>query len=292
MSRSIVVSGNCQITGIAGALRLLFPDDTVVEYPLHVDLGRLEEFDTQLAQADVWVAMTHPDNEVMRSRTGTRAQQVRAPVLNFNGFHPDLVYAIRDDGSIFRGVSDYHSAIGLWAWRQGIDPADAVALFTPDTFRRLGYYGYYRTAADLLQDSFDEADLDFAQFWLRAKRTGVFMHTVNHPCIAPLVLVAKQVARRMGAPIDALADPLDRYLEDSLITSIVWPVYPSVAQYLGVSGSYRFRMERVSYPSLPTFLEAQWKAYGDADPTVVHAVRDEDLYDRVLDPLVATLRAP
>jgi hypothetical protein len=292
MSRSIVVSGNCQISGIASALRLLFPDDVVMEYPLHVDLGRTEEFDAQLARADVWVTMTHHDNEAMETRTRTHALQVQVPVLNFNGFHPDLVYAIRDGGSIFRGVSDYHSAIGLWAWRRGIDPAHALALFTPDAFRRLGYYSCYGTAVELLRASFDEAGLDFAEFWLRAKRSGVFMHTVNHPCIAPLVLVAKQVARRIGAPPGIMSDPLDRYLEDSLVASIVWPVYPAIARYLGVPGSYRFRVERRWFASLLPFLEAQWEAYGDADPTVVQAIRDEDLYDHVLGPLVATVRTP
>ncbi len=171
---------------------MIFPRDAIYTYQLNlVDHSKVA---AQLADADFWIAMPYPtENDRVRELSTTNAMYVSWPPLVFNGFHPDIVYAYRGE-ELFRGISDYHSAIGLWAWQRGADPFDAARLFTAETFRALGYFDAYRADIDPLRAAFARSSLDFSGFWLRAKRMGVFMHTINHPRAEVLTLLAKLVA--------------------------------------------------------------------------------------------------
>jgi hypothetical protein len=286
--RRIVVTGNCTANGLTAALQIIFPRDSVERYHLWEDDGA--SIASALVDADAWIAYPSPKNHDLLERSGTRAAQIVCPPVIFSGFHPDMVYAWRD-GSVFRGAAgDGHSAIGLWAWRRGLDVPDAVRLFSPETFRRLGYYAAYKAEIEPLRDAFTRSGLDFSFFWRRVKRMGVFMHTINHPRIDVLVLLAKLLALELGMPPELLQQPLERYVPDELLPIAVWPVYPDLAVHLGVSGSYLFSFSRFAH-SLEEFLEMQWEAYGDIDPSSVTCPRITDgLYDQALEPLLKDAR--
>jgi len=285
VTRKLVVTGNCQVLALSTALRMIFPRDAIYTYQLNlVDHSKVA---AQLADADFWIAMPYPtENDRVRELSTTNAMYVSWPPLVFNGFHPDIVYAYRGE-ELFRGISDYHSAIGLWAWQRGADPFDAARLFTAETFRALGYFDAYRADIDPLRAAFARSSLDFSGFWLRAKRMGVFMHTINHPRAEVLTLLAKLVAVELGATPDVLDEPIERYVIDELVRVVVWPVYPEIAVHLGVPGSNRFTVVNDVYRSREEFLRAQWTAYGDTDPSMVTSTRpDKDLYDAVLEPML------
>jgi hypothetical protein len=282
--------------GVTAALRLIFPRDSIEVYRMWIDDNAA--IAAALADADAWVAQPVPDNDQLRELSQTQAVQVMCPSLGFSGFHPDMVFAwchpdmiyAWRNGLLFRGLNEYHSAIGLWAWRRGLDVPDAVRLFSGETFRRLGYYGAFRAEIEPLSDAFTKAGLDFSWFWLRAKRLGVFMHTVNHPRIDALVLLAKLVARELGMPSRVLQEPIERYVPDQLLPIVVWPVYPELASHLGVPGSDLFMYGSSTY-RLEDFLAAQWEAYGDADPEIIRCPRITDgLFDSVLEPLMTELQ--
>jgi Polysaccharide biosynthesis enzyme WcbI len=286
--RRIIVTGNCMMPGLAAALRLIFPRDSVQYHRIWVE--DKASIAAALTDADIWVAQPVPDNEELLERSRTQARQVLCPPLVFSGFHPDMVYAWRGDGSFFQGLNPYHSAIALWAWRTGLDVPDALRLFKPEIFRRLGYYDTYRAEVDALRAAFAASKLDFSWFWLRVKRMGVFMNTVNHPRIEPIVLLAKLIAVELGVSSDVLNQPLERYVQDDLLPIAVWPVYPDLAAHLGVRGSYLFSFGPLTF-SLDEFLETQWAAYGDADPDDIGCPRiTTGLYDSVLEPFLVKSR--
>jgi hypothetical protein len=286
--RRIIVTGNCAMPGLVAALRLIFPRDSIQHHRIWEEDNA--SIAASLTDADIWIAHPVHDNKELLERSGTRAKQVVCPPLLFGGFHPDMVYAWRNDGSFFQGLSPYHSAIALWAWRRGLDVPDAVGLFKPEIFRRLGYYEAYRGEVDALRAGFMTSSLDFSWFWLRVKRMGVFMHTLNHPRVEPIVLVAKLIAVELGMSSEVLQQPLERYVQDELLPIAVWPVYPDLAAHLGIPGSYLFSFGPLTF-SLEEFLETQWAAYGDADPDGVRCPRiTEGLFDSVLEPFVVESR--
>ena len=281
--RSVVVTGNCNFGGVVEGLAVIAPGLEVrgfAQWDLQTDDARGEAADA-IAAADAWVRMPLPENDDIASRVAAR-EVVDLPNVVFSAFHPDAIYATRSDGSIFRGLTDYHSAIGLWAWRQGLSPDAAARLFTPEVMHRLTYDRYWGPCVTELEAAFARSSLAFPAFWMRLKRSGVFMHTINHPTGATLALLAKATAVRLGAADDVWEVPAERYTRDFL-SHLVWPVYPWVGERLGVEGCFRWKIEGRTLGSLEEWLAATWDVYADTprDDVITDRI-DDGAYDTVL----------
>lgn len=290
--RRVVVTGHCWTLNLADAFGLLFDDATIrpfsaweLESPQDLEVAH-----DALQDADLWLRIPLDGTSALDESVHPGLRVVDVPLLTFSAFHPDLVYAHTTAGGLFRGLTDYHSAIGLWAWRQGLDPATAETLFRPDVMEQLAYDQYWSPSVTEMRSSFENANLDFGAFWLRLKRCGVFMHTINHPRPEAVALIAKTVAAHLGAPASTWDVPIERYLTDHL-AHIVWPVYPPVGRALGVPGCYRWRTADRQIGSLRAWLEATWSAYEGHDRGDVVCPRiDDGRYDAVLRPVVGDRR--
>jgi hypothetical protein len=281
---SIVVTGNCQAQSLAEILEILLPDAGVDVIPL-TSLSTVDPVTLrlQIAQAAIWLGNAELQLGILPELRSAFPEKWRPwPALTFDGFHPDMVYAMTEAG-VFRGLGDYHSAIALWAWKHGYSAAQARRLYDDDIVRHLGYLNYFEAAQERLANAFATSGLEFSRFWMRLKRLGVFMHTLNHPRLEALELLAKEIARCLGVAEYRLQEPLTRYLTDRLLPAFVWPVYPSIALYLGVVGSYRFRYGALQFASLDEYLEAAWEVYEKTSPSTVQCSRLKDpRYDKVL----------
>lgn len=295
--RRIAVTANCQAAGIISALRFLLPDDEVVAAGTHRIRrpGGLASTAALIRGADAWVVMPAlPEYGALVAAVGREGPpQTRCPSLHFGGFHPDVVIARTPDGLV-RTPDDYQSGIGLWAWRNGLSPAEAAGLFTEDTFEALGYFDRYDLELAGMADAFAACELDFGPVWRRIKRVGVFMHTNNHASGPFINAVSRQLGARLGARQRLLAEPIDRYLRDQQAAGPIWPVYPAIGERLGFAGSYRFRLGGVLRPDLAAYLQAVWTEYAAFDPEALTLVaRDQGTFDTVLgDATGARCRVP
>jgi hypothetical protein len=261
---------------------MLVPQWTVRSVNVGLPLPEWVALSEELVQsADLWVRMPLDRNaELSEHRVHPRVLNI--PPLVFPGFHPDQVFAGRTDGGPFEGVTVYHSAIALWAWKRGYGPDVLSALMTPSTIQALGYLDYWSTSVEAMAETFGASDVRFGPFWMRVKRLGVFMHTFNHPRIEAVSLLAKAIASTIDDSIHCWDDPVHDYLVDDLNTA-VWPVYPPVADFLAVPGSFRWRLLQEVFADVDAYASAVWTAYGDTDPDVVFCPRfDDGFYDRVL----------
>ena len=282
----IVVTGNCQVAPLGSALAALIPGSEV--RPVHLGVSTVTGLEQSIAQANLWVRMAVPgDDELPKPQPSTIV--VKVPTLDFAAFHPDAVYALTESGGLFRGLTDYHSAIALWAWKRGLEPQDLAILMNPDVMARLNYDNYWTPSVAALAGSFEQSSIPFEPFWRAAKRQGVFMHTVNHPKLSLVSLLATAVLEASGIlertsdhGTGDIADVLDDALDH-----LVWPVYPFVALSLGVPGSWRWRVNDSVYDGLIPWAHATWNSYGDAKPSEVVCPRiDDGVYDAVLSPLL------
>lgn len=288
--RSVVVTGNCNVGGIVEGLAALLPALEVHGVPAWEleTPDQIADVVERIGGADAWLRMPLAENEIIEGQVTAR-EVLDLPNLVFAAFHPDAIYAVRGNGEMFRGITDYHSAIGLWAWRKHVAPDATARLFTPEIMRLLTYDRYWDPSVKAMRADFAQSSLSFPAFWARLKRTGVFMHTINHPNVRTLSLFAKAIAVRLGADDSVWDIPAERYMQDFL-THIVWPVYPWVGTSLGVDGAFRWKMEGRVFGSVEDWLEATWVAYGDADRDDLVAPRiDDGVYDQVLGAALADL---
>lgn len=285
MSRNIVVMGDCQTGGVAAALSLMLPADAITGEPWSRREADSERIVSALRGADVVVTSIPRDAEtVLRARGHfPDVPQLRFPRILFRGFHPDIIVP-RIEGKAVRllGVTAYHSATAVWCWRAGLDLERTRTLFTARTFERLGYTRCWRQETARLRARFMDSDLAFADVFLPLQASGqVFMHTVNHPRIDVLVQVARGLARALGAPEDMVAQPVERMIPDALAAATVWPVYPGVAEHLGVRGDSVWRMGNESL-SLDDFLALQFRVLDQVDGPVDFDVVDTPGFDAAM----------
>lgn len=163
------------------------------------------------------------------------------PVLAFSGFHPDMVYVFRDDGMPVVGPTmDYHSRIAVAAYLAGMSAAEAASLYNRLVFRRLGYLESFSKECALLTAHWAGYDIDAAPLLQGWRETGCFMHSVNHPKVAPLLDLARVACTLMEIVPEnpgVSADDVD----DTLKVFPIHPVFADIAQAAGVAPEGMFR---------------------------------------------------
>lgn len=102
-------------------------------------------------------------------------------------------------------------------------------------------------ARDFLLQVGAECRLDLAAALDDWHRRGPFMHTINHPRIVACAGIAHAAAARLGL-VDPAGPPPEPPF-DPLASDTIWPVYPEIAEELGVPGSLLFK--RISRPIEP-----------------------------------------
>lgn len=244
----IAVIGSCQAKGLALALASRLDESCVIEGIERVDVRSNEKKTNDIVDRikSYDFILSHPtfrpeDGPLRPNDLKTLGPQfIHVPSLYFTGFHPDIVYISRNETAFLASPhSDYHSALIAGAFLAGIPKERVEGLFNNFVFVSLGYF-----------DEFDRAVEDFDRLWssLEQGRKGValqlideagaFMHTVNHPHIRVLDHIARAI-------VDHYIPHLRRIpkaaLHDALAQVSLWPIYPGIANRLGVEGDYVFR---------------------------------------------------
>ena len=288
--RRIFVLANCQTGGLTACLDLLLPRDTVTGlHWLYSEEGKANAA-AAAADADIVVTSAPPDLRAqMAAEHGfDETKCVIIPSIHFAGFHPDLTiaYAGQTRINVLAGVP-YQSAIGVWAWKRGLTARDARRLFTQRTMGALGYDRYWTKAVAETRADFAATTIPFTDYFLPLQASGrLFMHTLNHPHIAAIAQLARGVARRLGAAEADLRQPLEDMVPDALSLGPIWPVYPGVAEALGLQPSWLWKIGDVLY-TLDDYLEAQFRALDAADGPVTCAMADTPQFRSILREIAA-----
>ncbi len=283
MGRRVVVASNCQTGALYAALSAMLPDDSVEQIAwLGAEPPRLRDM---LRVADVWVCSV--PRELARSvldAAGSQARLIVVPAVWFTGFHPDQTpIPLRAGGELEGAVGPYHSKIVMWSFAHGLGAARTIEQFTPQTFAALGYLESWTPAVETLRSIFAVTDIDFAQWLLPLHRRGAFMLTNNHPRVDALIQMSRLVAAQLGADPDVLAYDWESIVPDGLLaTSMVWPVYPGIADSLDLHGAYLWRLGNGEIIGLEQFVHRSFDSYSTLDPATI------DIAHIDLDPRFAT----
>lgn len=109
----ILITGNCTSVPLAWMLEAFLPKSQIdaLQYPTNMEDFHLT-LTSHLLDKQIWIRQYNPNLE---STDFDGIEIIDIPMLNFAGFHPDVVYATNADGGLLSWISDYHSAIALWA---------------------------------------------------------------------------------------------------------------------------------------------------------------------------------
>lgn len=273
----IVFVGNCQALGLAALCNAMHPQVQAVGYELSggyvADLQKQRSTDADWRDVDAVWAHPHPDwAQWLAQQPAEFAAKVRTlPTIDTLGFHPDCAYVSVNNQTLKSPTGAYHSALVLWAYGQGYGVDQTLALFREDVFRHLQYFDYADVGVEHLVTRSFGYGVPVADWLPRWHRRGVWMHTINHPKLYVLSDVALFCLQQVG--LQGVADAHE-VLPDGLALSACWPVYPPIAQALGVEGSYSFKCESrlapagksVHYLDLREFVERSLAIYARYRP--------------------------
>lgn len=235
--RALILS-NCSYTAYTKYMQGVFPDWDNRGVPLStakewVDAGH-EAFLDFVDQADLFIGMTKQEPLASRVPAGTR--RVQLPLFVFNGYHPDAVWlhgvtAPTETGAI-------HSRIAAAGWLTGKSATQTAALFTGAHYDRLGYFDVFASEKTQLIARFAaDGGIDISDLFDTWSAQGNFLHTPNHPVAQVFFDIAHAGMAQAG-----LTEGLDpekvaaqrAALDDNLATGIIWPLYPEIAEHLGI----------------------------------------------------------
>jgi len=267
----ILLVGNCQMPIVADCLSLMLPEHEVVSQmwgPFVRQNGAVAGLFADVGQIFTQPQMA-PTLRAEAENQGWKGTIRTVPAIYFMGLHPDAVYAFHEGQQLGGATGGLTSAIALYAWKKGVPLDEVKELFTPDVFRRLGYLDYWDEGRTLLLDSARNTDVpldDLFDGWAARKP---FMHIVNHPKLLVLADIARKLTGLVGAK--PLAVNPEDVMSDRLIDSIVWPVYPGVAENIGLRGSFIFKMgnsakkmgESRKVMDLDAYLASSYATYGE-----------------------------
>ena len=237
--------GGCQVSGLASVTRKVLPGAEVEAWHIGANksgddpkiLAELKSFDVIISQLSDW-----DTNEQLRiSRLREHGFPVTyLPTMVFRGFHPDISYIVSGDDLIQGVDGDYHSIIVAAAYSMELPETRVAGLFNSFIFAELGYFELFGAARDVLLKSFGQEGYDLhTPFDLWLQRAGQFMYTVNHPNILVLATLCGMALNKAGLSVAQDVTDLEK-IDDTLASSLVWPVYPPLARRIGVAGSTNF----------------------------------------------------
>ncbi len=270
----IAFVGNCQVNMIASLCNAMQREVNATGWemtPRFFKKLRRVRFDDEM-WAGVHCIWVHPNKQwqdwLLQQPADFQAKVRPLPTIDTLGFHPDCAYVYVQGKAVDSPIGAYHSVLVLWGFLQGMSVQATRALFNAQVFRYLGFFDLHAAGVNHLVNKGRQCSMPVHQ-WLAAwQDAGVWMHTINHP--KPLVLADVALHCIAGLGIEGVSDACD-VVDDTLARAPCWPVYPEVAQALGLrtTGNYAFKGwhrpadqgKSVHYMGLDSFIQASFALY-------------------------------
>ena len=296
-SKKILLLGNCQARGLARLMRAMIGDaETTAIELLPEAVKRIEARDPELVKliTESDLIFVHHDGvtpQILESSYSSHFPKVRLiPKIGFAAFHPDMDY-IEDSqrGHVLGPLGAYHSSIAFFCWKHKLTQTETLKLFCEKTYQTLGYFDYWVPAKKLLLSEEQFTGIPLEHLVRKWEQRGSWMYSLNHPKLFVLVDIAKAILEREGI---AILPGVEEFVDDEMNTENVWPIYPEIAERLGLSGHYLFKRATpsalrdmpVPMMTLEQFIDESFKAYSQypRDELICHRLASKR-YEKILE---------
>ena len=258
---------------MAEAIRRLLPFARVHAWHVTQHTPDVDAFIDRMRDSPLFITQLLPSHgfeglvpERLRA-LGVANMQLVPPIL-FDGFHPDACLVTHQDRQLESPIDSYHSLIAISAYLAGFDADRSVALYNKFIYAQLGYLSAYEKAKAVFLDYLGKHGFrDLAERrWATWMEEGAFMHTPLHPRVRVLASFATEVVHRAGLSDHNMAEPTQ--ICDVFDEQHAWPVYPALAEAIGIDGSETFRthhwavaMEAERTIDLAHFVQSSFEIY-------------------------------
>ncbi len=206
------------------------PKFRVERYPLFSDMSAIAGDDD--------VVFRQRDSRTLTHET-RRPNEYLYPRIWFKAFHPDVAPAFGPWENVLPPMGEDHSSLIVYGWLRGMSAAQTARLFCEPVYERLGFFDCWQPAKRALLEEANVVGLPLEGAFARLERYGCFMRLPAHPALVMMAEIARALVRRAG--LTTVLDAPEDYLDDPFVRHAIWPVYPEIAERLGVAGSLLFK---------------------------------------------------
>lgn len=257
---------NCQVLGLGNSLNMMCDEIDVEHYDPVGFRSKAADIIPRLRTFDRILVAPQLEHE-LEGKLDSCKTPSRIPTIAFNAYHPDICYLLASGNSLKGPLGDYHSVIAYAAFRAGLNEEATLQLFREGIYSELGYFNTWDSARETLLARFSHCGFDISPYFVQWCRTGAFMYSVNHPRVNCVRDIARAILSEFG--FQATYD--DALPHDNLANGPIFPIYPPIAERLGVKGSYRFKLGgKYQYICLEQFITASHALYRDTPGIELH----------------------
>lgn len=271
----VLIQGNCALQAQVALVKRMFPDWDVRGVLIPQANAWIAEghagFADFVDSLDLFLGLTvHGD---LKDRVPLSVRRVLIPAFSFFGYHPDTMLVIGLPSPLEQGNT--HSRIAAAAYLAGRARSEVRGLFSGTRFEALDYFDRFALEKERAEARYrDEAGVALGPMLAEWAAEGVFMYCPPHARAKVFMDVAHAVMLARGlspAVPDTERIALRADFQDYMATGILWPVYPEVAEALGVSPEYRdFRLASRkndgAWLDLDAFIDRSYAVYDTLTP--------------------------
>ncbi|MDR7153284.1 hypothetical protein J2W40_000078 [Sphingobium xenophagum] len=269
MAKKLLVVSNCNTGGLGNSLSMLMPDAEVHQCDIWSYRAASAEWNERARDFDHLIVLPELAGQGLdEGRDGLGL--IWTPSFLFRSFHPDLCYMHHGAiGAVQGPMKDYHSSIVVAAYMLGLPASDVAALFRDDVFAACGFYDIFVDDRRRMLENFSDHGFDMSTHFLRWMRGRPFMYSINHPAIEPLFCLAWEIVRKLGKT--PVLPPQGYFPIDRLADSLIYPIFPEIAERLGyMGGTTWFKpFQSNTLLSLDQFIHQSYECYQQVDMSQV-----------------------
>jgi hypothetical protein len=191
--------------------------------------------------------------------------------LYYTGLHPDIVYIGGMSQRLPGPLGDYHSRVALTGFLRGLPVETIRQMYTASIYERLGFFQAHAHSIAELTSREERHDVTVVPLIESMLRDRPLFMSVNHPTSHLIWAYGQKIARHLA---DHHAVRLSHWAggPDQMVNHLgnasVFPVYPEIGAYLGVTypTSYSFKPDTfhdapVMTLDLHEFVDAEMAAF-------------------------------
>lgn len=267
------IIANCQKDSLATCITALnhgFEIDTYMIHEIMADAGRLRS----ILEDSAFVFAHVPLRGMVPLDLAHKVTYF--PNIAFSAYHPDLTFArARKPGgeleTVFGPLYVYNSALAVFGYREGIPLGEMVDLYNADTYAKLGYFDQWHDSRRQLLSEGDACQMPLGGLFETWSRGRAFMYSSNHPTLNVMEDIARELLQRVG--MFYFPESKHEYLPDPLKVQPIWPIYPEIAERLGLRGSTVFKInDPHGTLELRDFVRSSYEAFANYDRETLESI--------------------